>query len=226
MNDTEKSIQAARQLLAGRFCGVLATQSLDLPGYPFGSLVPYSLDHQGRPLLLLSHLAKHTRNLEMDPRCSLTLVEPGDGDSQQLARLSCLGRITPSVELHAKEIERHFRYFPQSRPYYEQLNFQFYQLETERYYWVGGFGAARWLDRGRLSYPKRFSVEEEAQLMRTLTAEHSPPRPEATPPQVVGIDHEGIDLLQGDLLQRFPLDHPVTAIDELTRHLEQIKIIK
>ncbi len=66
--------------------------------------------------------------------------------------------------------------------------------------------------------------------MRTPTADHSQPQPqpqpEATPPQVVGIDHEGIDLLQGDLLQRFPLDHPVTAIDELTRHLKQLKIIK
>ncbi len=134
MNDTEKSISAARRLLAGRFCGVLATHSLDLPGYPFGSLLPYSLDHHGRPLLLLSHLAKHTRNLTADPRCSLTLTEQGDGDSQQLARLCCLGRVTPAADLPIWEQERHFRYFPHSRSYYEQLNFNFHLLETERFY--------------------------------------------------------------------------------------------
>lgn len=54
--------------------GVLSTHSQAHPGYPFGSVVPYCLDNVGFPLLLLSHLAQHTRNLMAEPRCALTLA--------------------------------------------------------------------------------------------------------------------------------------------------------
>jgi putative heme iron utilization protein len=40
-------------------------------GYPFGSLVPYVLDHDGRPIILVSRLAEHTKNIEADARVSL-----------------------------------------------------------------------------------------------------------------------------------------------------------
>jgi hypothetical protein len=165
------TILAARALLSRRFHGMLATQSTGHPGYPFGSAVPFSLDPSGSPLVLLSHLAEHTRNLERDPRCSLLLMDEGGGDVQQLARLTLL------AEAHAVEapdptlVERHFRYYPQGRAYFEELNFRFFRLEPGRAHFVGGFGTARWLAPGQLNDPLRFDPGEEVRLLGLVNGE-------------------------------------------------------
>jgi heme iron utilization protein len=46
-------------------------------GFPLGSIVEYGLDAQGRPILSLSSLSGHTRDIRADPRCSLTVTSPG-----------------------------------------------------------------------------------------------------------------------------------------------------
>jgi putative heme iron utilization protein len=63
----------ARRLLLAAKAGVLSTLSLDVPGFPFGSVVPYCLDRGGLPLILVADIAQHTRNLLADPRASLTV---------------------------------------------------------------------------------------------------------------------------------------------------------
>lgn len=206
----------------GCFSGVLSTQSLDLPGYPFGSLVPYSLDQQNHPLLLLSHLAKHTRNLIAEPRCSLTLCEQGEKESQQLARLTCIGTATPATDLSDAAIERHFRYFPQSRVYYEQLNFHFFRLLPERYYWVGGFGAARWLGQERFSPPIQFPPESLTEFPQTLVVKSLPDQDKSPHGNLIAIDSEGIDLLMGDRLQRISFGKIINNINEIKSHLKLI----
>ena len=52
-------------LRAARF-GALATL---VDGVPFATLVPYALDARGRPTLVLSDIAVHTRALRDDARC-------------------------------------------------------------------------------------------------------------------------------------------------------------
>ena len=47
----------------------------------------------GRPLLLLSDLAEHSRNLAADPRASLMASEQGSGDPLALARVTVIGRV-------------------------------------------------------------------------------------------------------------------------------------
>ncbi len=54
----------ARELLLKEYRGVLSTHSKSMPGFPFGSVVPYCLDEQGRPLILISRIAQHTHNLQ------------------------------------------------------------------------------------------------------------------------------------------------------------------
>lgn len=46
-------------------------------GYPFGTLVDYACDGAGYPLLCLSPLAIHARNIMENPRCSLVIQSPG-----------------------------------------------------------------------------------------------------------------------------------------------------
>ena len=63
----------------------LATQSAQFPGYPYATVVPNVLDECHRPLLLVSALAEHTKNLLADPRVSFSLIEPGAESVQTAA---------------------------------------------------------------------------------------------------------------------------------------------
>jgi putative heme iron utilization protein len=66
-----------QQLLRHSYQGVLSTHSVHLQGYPFGSVVPFCLDNQGRIVILISELAQHTKNIKQDSRCSLLVFAEG-----------------------------------------------------------------------------------------------------------------------------------------------------
>src|SRR5271166_2308175 len=68
--------ERARTLIHLGRIGSLSTLSRKQPGFPFGSLMPYALDGQGRPIFLISTMAMHTQNLQADPRASLFVTEP------------------------------------------------------------------------------------------------------------------------------------------------------
>src|ERR1035438_8524756 len=67
--------ERARTLIQSSRIGSLSTQSHKQPGFPFGSLMPYALDGEGRPIFLVSTMAMHTQNLQGDPRASLFVTE-------------------------------------------------------------------------------------------------------------------------------------------------------
>src|SRR5256885_16163539 len=71
--------ERARTLLHLGRIGSLSTQSLKQPGFPFGSVMPYGLDAQGRPIFLISTMAMHTQNLRADPRASLLVMQNDSG---------------------------------------------------------------------------------------------------------------------------------------------------
>ncbi|MCG8426666.1 MAG: pyridoxamine 5'-phosphate oxidase family protein [Chromatiales bacterium] len=226
MNDTDTLIHSARNLLSGTFHGILASHSEEMLGYPFGSLAPYSIAEDGWPLFLMSHLAKHTKNIDAAPQCSLTIIDQGPGDVQTQMRLTCLGDLLPAEWITQEAIERHFRYFPQSRDYYEQLNFRFYHLTPKRFYCVGGFGAARWLGVDRLTHPLPFQADQEIALIHALMQEHSgllnrwlaqhqlSPTP-TSPASIIGIDSLGLDIRCADELLRLPFIEPVAQAAKL-----------
>ena len=85
--------ERGRTLLGATLTGALATLTVE-GGVPFGSLVAYAVDDLGRPLLCLSDLAEHSRNLAADPRASLLASETGAGDPLALARVTVLGAVT------------------------------------------------------------------------------------------------------------------------------------
>ena len=84
----------ARELLQRMRVGVLATVSARHGGAPFTSLAPYALSGAGDPVLLLSAIAQHTRNLEADPRASLFVHDPAaaEEDPRTAERVSIVGR--------------------------------------------------------------------------------------------------------------------------------------
>src|SRR5437763_10291600 len=60
-----------RALLEAESVGLLSTISVHRAGFPYGSLAPFAVSASGAPLLLLSGLAAHTKNLVADPRACL-----------------------------------------------------------------------------------------------------------------------------------------------------------
>src|SRR5215469_15945767 len=113
MNETE----IARRLLLQQNFGVLSTISLEVPGYPFGSVTPYCADPQCRPVIYISTIAQHTRNIMADPRVSLTVFDGNGGsdDVQARGRLTYIGNARPAGKEDADVRDLYFRYFPSSR---------------------------------------------------------------------------------------------------------------
>ena len=102
----------------------MATLSADRPGFPFASLVPIALDRRLRPILLLSRLALHTKNIDADPRCSLLIASIGGEDPQAAARLTLVGRVRTLAEEasdaaeHADAREAYLARHPRAADYF------------------------------------------------------------------------------------------------------------
>lgn len=137
--------ERGRTLLATTSTGALATVALDPAGFPFGSLVAYAVDDLGRPLLCLSDLAEHSRNLAADPRASLMAAATGAGDPLALARVTVVG---PVVELHDDARDAALRTYLDRHPdafYATFADFRLYRLDVASVRYVGGFGRMSWV---------------------------------------------------------------------------------
>ncbi len=169
-----KAGKHARELLLKEYRGVLSTHSKAMPGFPFGSVVPYCLDAEGYPLILISRIAQHTHNLGQDAKCSLLVGERGAEDVQAVGRLTLLAearQLCDEAESDAAAL-RYYRFFPQSRDYHRTHDFDFWRLQPVRWRFIGGFGAIHWLDRVALANP--FVADQAEQGM--FEAHESGPR--------------------------------------------------
>ncbi|WP_407291927.1 HugZ family protein [Stutzerimonas zhaodongensis] len=209
----------ARLLLLKEYRGVLSTHSQSVPGFPFGSAVPYCLDEHGWPLILISRIAQHTKNLKADARCSLLVGERGAEDVQATGRLTLLAEAQVIVDPQAIEIaaERYYRYFPESRDYHRAHDFDFWTLQPVRWRFIGGFGAIHWLDRVASANPFAARDGAEGGMLEHMNNDHSeaiahyvsraglPSEPQA---YMVGIDSEGFHLRIGQSIHwlAFPAD--------------------
>lgn len=138
--------ESARALAGRMKTGTLCTLSQEPPGYPYGSFVTYAL-RGGEPILLLSALAEHTRNLERDPRASLLVVEGGEGAPLARSRVTLLGpceRITDAGEQAAARAA-YLAAHPDAASYFEMRDFALYRLRVEALRYIGGFGRMSWV---------------------------------------------------------------------------------
>ena len=127
--------------------GALATLSRRHPGHPFASVMPYALDDAGAPLFLISAMAMHTQNLDVDPRASLLITEPGGtGDPLAAARLTLMGeaRRVPDADT-APARERYLVHHERARYWADFEDFALWRLDVADLYFVGGFAAMDWV---------------------------------------------------------------------------------
>ena len=179
------AVESVIDVLHGATYGTLATQSARLPGYPYATVVPNVLDECHRPLLLVSALAEHTRNLLVDPRLSLSLLEPNCDNVQTAARLTLIGdaeAFEPGDLLQA----RYLRYLPDAEQYL-QLDFMFFRVIPKRLRSIAGLGRMGWLEADDFSLLPSLSFETENQLVESVQRAV----PEGI--SILGIDCYGID---------------------------------
>ncbi len=146
LNDEPTDAERSRTLMAAKAFGSLATMSTECPGFPFGSLVGYALDETGRPLLCLSSLAEHSRNMLADPRASLLVAEhDGGGNLLALARVTLVGEMT-RIETDERQacLDRYLAAHPTA--FYASFHdFSAYRLQIANVRYVGGFGRMSWV---------------------------------------------------------------------------------
>ena len=142
----ETPARQARRLMVAADRAVLATLQ---GGWPYASLVLPALDGEGAPLLLLSDLAEHAKNLKGDARCSL-LYDGTAGLADPLTgpRVTVLGEAHPiqDKDLLARFVARH----PSAGLYAGFGDFRLYRITVARAHLVAGFGAIHWIEGGAL----------------------------------------------------------------------------
>jgi putative heme iron utilization protein len=216
--------QAARSLFLRESFGVLSTISLDVPGYPFGSVTPYCADEFNRPILYISHIAQHTKNILADPRVSLTVVERNENtdDVQAQGRVTCIAEARPVAESDSVVRERYFRYFPSARQYEQTHDFAFFRLEPVRIRFIGGFGQIYWVEPGEFMTKNPFSSQQELRIIDHMNKDHADALrhyASGVPAVMIGIDAEGFDLRGDEKKLRLEFESPVGNMEQARQAL-------
>jgi putative heme iron utilization protein len=221
MSERETTSQlgtTARHLMRSRGHAALGTS---LAGRPYVSLVSAACDSDASPLLLLSDLAQHTRNLAAEPSVSLLFEDVG-GHADPLARprLTLLGRAERCEEPRA--LARFTARHPASASYAGFADFHLYRIAIERGHLVAGFGRINWIEAAELLFSTDASALAAAEpgildhMNRDhadaieLYAQHLLGRRE-TGWRMTGIDPEGVDLRSGGETARLDFDAPVLS---------------
>lgn len=171
MSETGKNMgMEARRFTRSQRSGVLSTVSKRLEGYPFGSVAPFILDHAGQPVILISDIAEHTRNIVADPRVSL-IVQPYSPDMQVTGRVTLIGN---AVQVPEKEAlgPRYLRYHHQAETYFAMHDFQFYRIEPVRIRYIGGFGRIHWIEPAAYLEQIGALAAQESDIVAHMNADH------------------------------------------------------
>ena len=208
--------EEARRFLRAHQNSVLSTLSKKLDGYPFGSLAPYMLDDQARPIILTSTLAEHTKNIEHDARVSLFVHELAQ-DSQAHARLTVVGNAQRLADQTTIK-PRYLRYFPSAASYFDTHDFFFYRIEPQHLRFIGGFGAIHWISVEDFRPPHSLLAEQEAGIIAHMNQDHAENlrsycrhyrAVEALDVTMIGIDCDGFDVRADGKILRLEFNQPV-----------------
>jgi putative heme iron utilization protein len=224
--------EEARALVASTNVATLATHSAD--GHPWASLVAFGSLDDGTPVLFVSRLAEHARNLERDPRASLVVADPDPRpDVLASGRVTLAGRVErPGPELAAVAADAHVAAVPTAKAYAGFRDFSLWLLRVERVRWVGGYGRMASTDGAAYAAAATDPVvRAAAAAVAHLNADHADALlamaqalggyPDATAASCSGIDRYGLDLEldtpRGAAATRVAFAEPVDAAGGLRR---------
>ena len=130
----------ARSLLRRSRQGALATL-MPGSGDPYCSLVNVASHADASPILLISRLALHTKNILGDSRVSLMLDERAAGDPLEGARIMLAGRAEEAAGETAKILRRRYlNAHPSAEAFVDFKDFSFFRIAPSGLHLVAGFG--------------------------------------------------------------------------------------
>ncbi len=200
-------------------------------GKPYASLVLIAADLDASPLLLLSDLAQHSRNIAFDPRVSL-LFDGTTGYRDPLTgpRLTVIGQAR-AVE-DPRRLARFTAHHPTSAVYSGFADFRLYQVAVERGHLVAGFGRIHWIDGRDLLFAADTAAlaAAEPELLRHMNEHHADAvaRARGLPGRagagwrIAGIDAEGADLQRDGETARLDFPAPVLTREDARQALVEL----
>lgn len=224
--------QQARAVARACRTGSLSTAMAD-DGTPYASLVLTAFDHDATPILLISRLADHTKNILKHPRVSLLcdgtagLAEPLTGP-----RVTLLGQAekTEDERLKRRYLARH----PSAEMYAGFADFAFYRINVERAHIVAGFGRIHWLDDYTYAGDWQALAEAEAGIIEHMNDDHADAiqlyagkllGQSGDGWTMCGIDAEGCDLINSDgFTARLPFETEIASADQA--RVELVRLVK
>jgi heme iron utilization protein len=168
--------ERARTLIYVSRTGSLSTLSRKQPGFPFGSIMPYALDANGRPIFLISTMAMHTQNLQADARASL-LVAQSDASSDPLgaSRVTLVGNVARIPEPDIAQARKlYVERYANSKYWVDFEDFSFYRMDVVDVYYVGGFGVMGWVQASDYAQAQPDPLADSAPgIVEHMNADHS-----------------------------------------------------
>ena len=203
------------------------------PALPYASLVLVAFDHDATPLLLISQLAEHTRNILAAPDVSL-LRAGTEGYAEPLtgprATLLARAELTQDPRHRARFLARH----PGAALYADFKDSAFYKLTVSRAHIVAGFGRIHWFDDYRYTADWAALAEAAAGIVAHMNDDHADAVQLYAGKllglggegwQLCGVDPEGADLIGPDgALARLAFDKPVR--DAEGARVELVRLVK
>jgi hypothetical protein len=231
---TEDPALTIRRLLREQPRAALGT--LLESGEPYVSLAMVAVDHDAEPILLISDLADHTRNIRRDPRVSL-LLDGTLGRAIPLAgeRASVQGRAVLAdgdERLARRYVGRH----PDAEMYLGFKDFHLFKVTIERAHLVAGFGRIHWVEGGRVRLDTGAARElaaAEAEIVAHMNEDHADAVQLYAERllglagggwRLAGVDPEGADLRAEGRHARLPFDKPVK--DAESCRVELVRLVK
>jgi putative heme iron utilization protein len=221
---------AAKKLLREGRTGALATL-MAKSGDPYCSLVNVATTADGSPVLLLSKLAVHTKNILADDRVSLMLDERKEGDPLQGARVMLMGRATATDDADTRR--RYLARQPEAELFAGFGDFNFFRIMLTRAHLVAGFGRIVDLKADEMLTDLASAddlVAAESDIVAHMNSDHADAvRLYATKLmgapdgdwRCVGCDPEGLELQLGRAALRLAFPQRITAPVPLRGLLKQ-----
>ncbi|MFN3399608.1 MAG: HugZ family protein [Ferrovibrio sp.] len=235
--DTKSPAQQARAVARACKTASLATTMSGQNSQPYASLVLVAFDHDAAPILLISRLAEHTKNLIGNDRVSLLCDGTADfAEPLTGPRVSLLGRAVKTEEPRhrARFLARH----PSAEMYAGFGDFAFYHLAIERAHLVAGFGRIHWLDDYLYPGETQALIDAESDILEHMNSDHADAvqlyasrllGKSGDGWSLCGIDAEGCDLIrteddQAGELARLNFGKAIATADEARAEL--VRLVK
>jgi heme iron utilization protein len=204
-------------------------------GDPYCSLVNVASHSDGAPILLISRLALHTKNILADARVSLMLDERAQGDPLEGSRIMLAGRAEEASGDQAVALRRRYlNAHPSAEVFVNFNDFSFFQIRPSAAHLVAGFG--RIVDLKPEQFLTDISdatslLEAEQGAIDHMNADHRDAMnlyatkllgAEPADWRCTGCDPDGIDMQAGPTTLRLDFPHRIVTTAALRQTLKQL----